>query len=372
MMYNITIVIGFSNFTYKGEIQMKRYIKRLISIPAILILSFSLLTSCSVTQSVSKPSATETAPNRTVYAFIGKDIQNPYNQKVFEGFETACNEIGIKAIYKAPTSATADKQIEIINELINNDIDGIAIAANDADALEPVLTEALNSGIEVISVDAPVNANSRKTHIQQTNPEVLGRNFIKSAYDISNGEGGFAILTSTDSAPNQNQWINYLKLEIEENSEKYSNMPLIEIAYGDDDATKSYTETQYLLQNDDIKTIIVPTTIGMSAAAKAVKESNKDVNLLGLGFPTELYEYIKDETCDRLYMWNTNNLGYLTAYTLNALNENEITGNIGETFTAGSFGEKTITISKDGASEIILGEPIMFDSTNIDSFSDIY
>ena len=37
-------------------------------------------------------------------------------------------------------------------------MDGIAISANDADALESSLTEALNSGIEVISVDAPVNS----------------------------------------------------------------------------------------------------------------------------------------------------------------------------------------------------------------------
>ena len=101
-------------------------------------------------------------------------------------------------------------------------------------------------------------------------------------------------------------------------------MPLIEIAYGDDDATKSYTETQYLLQNDAIKTIIVPTTIGLSSAAKALKESGKDVNLIGLGFPSELSEYIKDGTCDRLYIWNTTDLGYLTAYTLKALDENEI------------------------------------------------
>ena len=54
------------------------------------------------------------------------------------------------------------------------------------------------------------------------------------------------------------------------------------------------------------------------------------------------------------------------------LDENEITGSIGETFTAGSLGEKTITADKDNASEIILGDPIMFDRTNIDSLSDIY
>lgn len=260
---------------------MKKYIKKLISIPSILAISISLLTACSVPQSEPTPSPSEKSANETVYAFVGKDIQNPYSQKVFEGFESACNEIGIEAIYKAPTSATADKQIEIINELMDNNVDGIAISANDTDALEPALTEALNSGIEVISVDSPVNSTSRKTHIQQADPEVLGRNFMKSAYDVSNGEGGFAILTSTGSAPNQNQWIRYLKLEMDENPEKYSNMPLIEIAYGDDDATKSYTETQYLLQNDAIKTIIVPTTIGLSSAAKALEKSGKDVNLIG-------------------------------------------------------------------------------------------
>ena len=73
-----------------------------------------------------------------------------------------------------------------------------------------------------------------------------------------------------------------------------------------------------------------------------------------------------------MYIWNTTDLGYLTAYTLKALDENEITGSIGKTFTAGSLGEKTITADKDNASEIILGDPIMFDRTNIDSLSDIY
>ena len=48
------------------------------------------------------------------------------------------------------------------------------------------------------------------------------------------------------------------------------------------------------------------------------------------------------------------------------------TGSIGEPLTAGSLGEKTITADKDNASEIILGDPIMCDSTNIDSLSDIY
>ena len=51
---------------------MKKYIKKLISIPPILAISISLLTACSVPQSESTPSPSEKSANETVYAFVGK------------------------------------------------------------------------------------------------------------------------------------------------------------------------------------------------------------------------------------------------------------------------------------------------------------
>ena len=104
---------------------------------------------------------------------------------------------------------------------MDNNVDGIAISANDADALEPALTEALNSGIEVISVDAPVNSISRKTHIQQADPEKIGRGLIQAAYEMVDGNGGIAVLSATAQATNQNLWIEWMKKELEENPEKY-------------------------------------------------------------------------------------------------------------------------------------------------------
>ena len=92
-------------------------------------------------------------------------------QKVFEGFKEACDEIGATALYKGPEVATPEKQIEIINQLVAQKVSGIAIAANDADALQPALQEAMNAGISVISLDSAVNKDSRQTHIQQADPE---------------------------------------------------------------------------------------------------------------------------------------------------------------------------------------------------------
>ena len=70
-------------YDLEEETLMKKYIKKLISIPSILAISISLLTACSVPQSEPTPSPSEKSANETVYAFVGKDIQNPYSQKVF-------------------------------------------------------------------------------------------------------------------------------------------------------------------------------------------------------------------------------------------------------------------------------------------------
>ena len=51
---------------------MKKYIKKLISIPSILAISISLLTACSVPQSESTPSPSEKSANETVYALSEK------------------------------------------------------------------------------------------------------------------------------------------------------------------------------------------------------------------------------------------------------------------------------------------------------------
>ena len=52
------------------------------------------------------------------YAFVAKDVNNPYMKKVYEGFQNACKELGVTALYKGPEAATPEKQIEIINQLV--------------------------------------------------------------------------------------------------------------------------------------------------------------------------------------------------------------------------------------------------------------
>lgn len=308
----------------------------------------------------------------TTYAFVAKDVQNPYMQKVYEGFEKSCSEIGAKALYKGSHSAAAEKQIEIINELISAKVDGIAVAANDADALHDSLTAAMEAGISVVSLDSAVNKNSRQLHIQQANPEKIGKTLIQAAYDILNGKGGIAILSSTKNATNQNLWIEYMKKELEQNPSKYANMPLVKIVYGDDDTTKSAAETQALLSDNSIDLIIAPTTVGMRAAAKVIQDTQSPVRLTGLGLPSEMSVYIDSGICPWMYLWNPIEIGYLAAHALNALSNGTITGEEGGKFNAGELGEKVITRDSEGGTEVVLSKPFKFDYGNISKWKSVY
>lgn len=344
-------------------------IKKIMAIGLAAAISTVMLSGCGK-QAETENKAAE--GGKGTYAFIAKDVQNPYMQKVYEGFEKSCKEVGAEPLYKGPEAATPEKQIEIINQLVAQGVSGIAIAANDQDALQPALEEAMDAGIPVISLDSAVNKDSRKTHIQQADPEKIGRSLIQAAHDMVKGEGGIAILSATAQATNQNLWIEWMKKELEENADKYAKTPLIKVAYGDDDPTKSTSETQALLQNPEVKVIIAPTTVGMLAAGKVLQDKKSDVILTGLGLPSEMAPFIEDGTCPWMYLWNPVEIGSLAAYTMNSLSKGEITGAAGESFKAGTLGEKAITNAADGGTEVMVGDPFKFDKDNIAQWKEVY
>ena len=163
-----------------------------------------------------------------------------------------------------------------------------------------------------------------------------------------------------------------MKKEIEENAANSKDTPLVKVAYGDDDPTKSTSETQALLQNADVKVIIAPTTVGMLAAGKVLQDKKSEVKLTGLGLPSEMAPFIEDGTCPWMYLWNPIDIGYVAGYTMDALVKGTITGAVGDKLTAGELGEKAVTEAADGGTEVMLGDPFKFDPENIAEWKEVY
>ncbi len=303
-----------------------------------------------------------------LYALVVKDQSNPYMIRMYEGFAEACALLDARCVMAGPDSLDPDgqSQADAVWDLIGQGVAGIAVAANDEATLSAPLGEAKQAGISVVSVDSAVDPQSRQLHVQQADPEMIGRVLLQASRAMTGGQGQVAILSTTQNAPNQATWLEYLMLEYEQNPQAYAQMELVEVAYGLDEPARSAVETRRLLEKyPDLKILIAPTVVGMRAAAEVIEQTGSDVLLTGLGLPSEMEEYILSGVCPWMYLWNPVDAGYLSACTLNALRSGALTGQAGEVFEAGRIGEKLVTQAADGGSEVVLGNPYKFDADNI-------
>ena len=145
-------------------------------------------------------------------------------------------------------------------------------------------------------------------------------------------------------------------------------MKLVATVYGNDDPTTSTQVTQGLLQQfPNLKGIISPTTVGISAAA-AVLDTPKyrgKIQLTGLGTPNQLRKYVLNGTIKAFELWNPADLGYLAAYAAVNYASKAITNKKGQSFKAGRLGTKKVGAN----ATILLGPPFVFNKQNIGKFN---
>ena len=341
---------------------------------ALALLAALCLSACSApAPEQAEPSPSPSAQPARRYALVVKDVTNPYMQRMFSGFSEACEALGAQAELSGPDSVSAEEQIACIDALIDEGVDAIAVAANDRDALSPVLTRALEAGVKVVSLDSDVKPQDRMVHIQQASPEVIGRVLMQAAREMTGGKGEFAILTTTPSASNQALWVSWMLEEIRENPADYTGMTLLETLYGLDLYEPSYEMVGALLrEHPDTQIIIAPTSVGILAAANAVRDAGADAYVTGLGLPSDMADYIRDGLCPWMYLWNPIDVGYVAAYAADALVRGSITGAVDEVLAAGDRGVLKVTAAADGGSEIVVGDPYMFDKNNVAVWEDIF
>jgi rhamnose transport system substrate-binding protein len=316
--------------------------------------------------------ATPAPPVGYKIGFVVKNLGNPFFEASHKGAAEAAAELGDLVIYQGPATPTAEGQIEIIDALIAQRVDAIAITTNDPDALVPVCKKAMDAGIKVITWDSAVAPEGRQIFVNQADMEQIGRIEVQMLGEMLDYEGQIAVLSAAATMANQNTWIEWMKEELKD--PKYANMELVGVVYGDDLREKSYNEALGLFKSyPDLKGIISPTTVGIAATGRALTDEGLcgKIHLTGLGLPSEMAEYIKSGCCEEMALWNPIELGYLAVYVSHYMATGEIKGEPGETFTAGKLGERTV-VSEDGGVMVLLGPPFKFNADNIDDWADVY
>jgi rhamnose transport system substrate-binding protein len=301
-------------------------------------------------------------------ALVVKALGIGFFEAAAEGAQEAAAELGnVEIIYTGPTTTTAEGQIEVINSLIAQGVDAIAISANDPDAVVPALQRAMQRGIAVVSWDSGVAEEGRMMNLNPSSTELIGNTIIRLAADHMPEGGQVAILSATATSTNQNAWIAAAEAALPD----FPGIELVATVYGDDLSDKSYREAQGLMASfPDLKAIIAPTTVGILAACQAVSDAGRigEINVTGLGLPSEMAGCVESGATESFAIWNPIDLGYTATMIAHALASGAATAEPGAEIPTGRMGSVTL----DDTNSAAMSDPFTYDASNIEQFKDIF
>lgn len=312
--------------------------------------------------------ANAAAAENVKIALVVKALGIGFFEAAAKGAEEAAAELGdVEIIYTGPTDTTAEGQIEVINGLIAQGVNAIAVSANDKDALVPTLQKAMERGITVISWDSGVAPEGRQMHLNPSSNALIGNTIIKLAADHMTDGGEVAILSASATATNQNTWIEEAKKVLP----NYPGINLVEVVYGDDLADKSYREAQGLIAKyPNLEAIIAPTTVGILAASQAVTDAGLigKVNVTGLGLPSEMAGAVASGATKSFAIWNPIDLGYAATMISYNLVKGNATAAPDAEIGMGRMGSVKLDANNEGA----MSDPFTYDASNIEQFKSIF
>ncbi|WP_338825537.1 Autoinducer 2-binding protein LsrB [Moorella humiferrea] len=346
--------------------------KKILAFLLSAMLMVSLLAGCgssnSNTQSQKQQGAQQTdSKTNKKYKIVvmPKLVGIPYFNASEQGAKKAGQDLGVEVIYTGPTKADAAEQVKMIEDLITQGVDAIAVAPNDPAALTPVLKKAKDKGILVVDWDTPADKSVVDLSIHQIDDKDYGEHIwdlLVKSMGTDNAE--YAIITGGLSAANLNSWINY---GLEYAKSKYPNLKLVTDKIPSDEKQQvAYQKALELIKAyPNLKGIIGISTPAPIGAAQAVQEKGLQdkVSVVGTALPNDSKAYLKDGSLDVATLWEPAKLGYLTVALVKDMLDGKRPTDGQEVPNVGK-----IQVKSDGKT-VIMGPPTDFTKDNVDQFN---
>jgi rhamnose transport system substrate-binding protein len=297
-------------------------------------------------------------------AFVPKLQGIPYFEAMNAGGQQAQDDLGnVTWQYQGPTQADAAAQAQIVRSYIQKKVDTIVVAPNDPNSMAPILKQAQDAGISVLTSDTDAPDSVREAFVSQASTEGIGQALTDSLLEAMGGKGKYAIVSCGETAENLNSWIEVQKAYTEE---KYPDAEIVDIVYaGEDQAKATQMATDLMNANPDLKGLVGECTSSAPGVAQAVRDADKigKVFTVGLGTPQSMKPYLKDKSSSASILWNVEDLGYLTAWA----GQRSAAGESLEPDDA--LKERIPDVSWDESTKtLLLGPPLEITNENVDQF----
>jgi ribose transport system substrate-binding protein len=145
---------------------------------------------------------TAIAQDNYTFAVVPKAMNNPFFDLTRDGCEARAAELGnVTCLYIGPVEHEATTQAQIIEDLITQGVDGLAISVSDIAAATTVIDRATEAGIAVITFDSDAPDSTRTAYVGTDN-KLFGEDLGKLLLQIAPDGGTYGMISGGAAAPN--------------------------------------------------------------------------------------------------------------------------------------------------------------------------
>lgn len=249
-------------------------IKYLTALLAILLLA-GLLIGCSSNEE-------EATTGERYVAVVSKGFQHQFWQSVQQGTEQAAADFGVTTTFEGPeTESQVDKQVEMVQAVLDKGPDALCLAALDTKALIPLLERAQSEGIPVVGFDSGVDSDIPVATAATDNIAAAALAADKMA-ELIGGSGQVAVIvhdqTSRTGIDRRDGFVNQMEAE-------HPDVEIVDIQYGGGDQLKSTDLAKAIIQaHPDLKGFFGANEGSIIGVLNAVKEMGKEGEIVVIGY----------------------------------------------------------------------------------------
>lgn len=296
-------------------------------------------------------------------AFVPKVAGIPYFEAMNTGGQAAAKQLGVEWTSTGPPTVDPAAQVSIIRNLVDQQVDVIAIAPNDPKAVAPVIRDARAKGVHVITSDTDAPGTERELFVNQATPDGIGRALTDALMTKMGGTGKYAIVSCGEAAANLNAWI---AVQRAYTATEYPSAQLVETVYaGEDKDNATILAKELMTRHPDLTGLVGECTTSAPGVAEAVRDQEKvgQVFTVGVGTPQAIKPYLLDGSASLSVLWNVESLGYLTAWAGKQIAD-------GKPLSASNKVNLELpAIKYDAATKtLLLGDPLLITRENVDQF----
>lgn len=362
--------------------------KKLFSLLTATLLLAGLLAGCnSASSSNSNSGTTNSTGEDTTIVFVPKLTGNAFFESANDGAQAYAAGHGFTVRYDGNAEAAVANQVAIINNAIQQGVDGICISSVDATALDDVLKEAMAAGIAVTTWDSDVSGDARSVMVSQGTPEQLGQMLVDMGIESLKERGinpdtdevSYVWHYSQATVADQNSWQVAGEAYIAENYPNWVNVAPSNY-YSEQDAEKAISIGESILTAyPDIDLIICNDSTALPGQAQAAQNLNltaEDVTITGFASPNSMKDYCRAGVLTRWGLWDCQIQGAMGCYLAYYLaSGNEIT--VGDMIEIPDIGTVEVmpnsildaaAYTADNSGVVLMPERAVFTAENMDDY----